>query len=206
VSQFSARFLSVVLHPLLLPTYLYAFILYYLPAPVLSLPMQSRWIVLGMILFTTFLIPALGAYTMVRIGHLDSMEMDRREQRRLPLLFTGLCYSITSYLLYQEQAFDEIFYFIMVIITASVLLTYGISLFWKISAHSVGLGGALGLLILIHNIVPEVEMLFPIATGFVLSGAVLSARLALHAHTPAEVYAGFGSGLLLSLTAGVFAL
>ena len=206
MSRSLARFLSVVLHPLLLPTYLFAFILYYLPAPALSLPMQSRWIVLGMIFFTTFLIPALGAYTMVRIGHLDSMEMERREQRRLPLLFTGLCYAITSYLLYQEQAFDEIFYFIMVIITASVLLTYGISLFWKISAHSVGLGGALGLLILIHNIVPEAGMLTPIAAGLVLSGAVLSARLALNAHTPAEVYAGFGSGLLLSLTAGSFAL
>ena len=201
-----AKALSVVLHPLLLPTYLFAFILYYLPAPVLSLPMQSRWIVLGMIFFTTFIIPGLGAYAMVRAGQLDSMEMERREQRRLPLLFTSLCYSITTYLLYKEPAFDEIFYFIMVIITASVLLTYGISMFWKVSAHSVGVGGALGLLLLLSRLVPDVPMLLPIVTSIVLTGAVLSARLALHVHSPAEVYTGFGTGLLLALTAGMIAL
>ncbi|WP_162427957.1 hypothetical protein [Pontibacter pudoricolor] len=201
-----AKALSVVLHPLLLPTYLFAFILYYLPAPTLSLPMQSRWIVLGMIFFTTFIIPGLGAYTMVRSGQLDSMEMERREQRRLPLLFTSLCYGITTYLLYREPAFDEIFYFIMAIITASVLLTYGISLFWKVSAHSVGVGGALGLLLLLSRLVPDVPMLLPISLSIILTGAVLSARLALDAHTPAEVYTGFGSGLLLALTAGMFAL
>ncbi len=201
-----ARFLSVVLHPLLLPTYLFAFILYYLPAPALSLPMQSRWIVLGMILFTTFIIPGLGAYTMVRTGHLDSMEMDRREQRRLPLLFTGLCYAITAYLFYREPAFDEIFYFIMVLITASVLLTYAVSLFWKISAHSIGAGGAFGLLMLLSKLVPDVSMLFPIAFATILAGSVLSARLALHAHTPYEVYTGFGTGLLLVLSAGLVIL
>lgn len=168
--------------------------------------MQSRWIVLGMIFFTTFIIPGLGAYAMVRSGQLDSMEMERREQRRLPLLFTGVCYAITSYLLYREPAFDEIFYFIMVIITASVLVTYGISLFWKVSAHSVGVGGALGLLLLMSKLVPDVPMLLPISLSIILTGAVLSARLALHAHSPAEVYTGFGTGFLLALTAGMFAL
>ncbi|MBB6609446.1 hypothetical protein H7F15_00200 [Pontibacter sp. Tf4] len=201
-----AKALSVVLHPLLLPTYLFAFLLYYLPAPVLSLPMQSRWIVLGMIFFTTFIIPGLGAYAMVRAGQLDSMEMERREQRRLPLLFTSLCYGITTYLLYREPAFDEIFYFIMGIITASVILTYGLSLLWKVSAHSVGIGGALGLLMLLSRLVPDVPMLLPISLTIVLAGAVLSARLSLQAHTPSEVYTGFGSGLLLALTAGIVAL
>ncbi|NDK56462.1 hypothetical protein [Pontibacter fetidus] len=201
-----AKALSVVLHPLLLPTYLFAFILYYLPAPALSLPMQSRWIVLGMIFFTTFIIPGLGAYAMMRSGQLDSMEMERRDQRRLPLLFTSVCYGITTYLLYREAAFDEIFYFIMVIITASVLLTYAVSLFWKVSAHSVGIGGALGLLLLLSKLVADVPMLFPISLSIVLAGAVLSARLALHAHSPAEVYTGFGAGLLLAFTAGILVL
>ncbi|HEY4651568.1 MAG TPA: hypothetical protein VIG72_09145 [Pontibacter sp.] len=201
-----AQALSVVFHPLLLPTYLFAFILYYLPAPVLSLPMQSRWIVLGMIFFTTFIIPGLGAYAMVRTGHLDSMEMERREQRGLPLLFTGLCYGITTYLLYREPAFDEIFYFIMGIVTASVLLTFALSRLFKVSAHSVGVGGALGLLLILSRLVPDVPMLLPISLAIVLTGAVLSARLALNAHTPAEVYTGFGTGLLLALTAGIVAL
>lgn len=201
-----AQVLSVVFHPLLLPTYLFAVILYYMPASMITLPLQVRWVVLAMIFFTTFIIPAVAAYAMVRLGHLDSVEMYRREQRGLPLLFTGVCYAATAYLLYREPAYDAIFYFVMGIIAASVFLTYAISQFWKISAHSVGMGGCLGLLLVLNNLAPEALLIFPIVVAIFLAGAVLSARLALHAHTPAQVYAGFGSGLLLALVASTVAL
>lgn len=201
-----AKFLSVVFHPLLLPTYLFAFILYYLPASTLSIAVRSRWIILSMIFLSTFIIPALGAYVMVRAGHLSSMEMEDRKQRGLPLLFTSLCYVTTAYLFYREQVFDHIFYFVMAIIATSVALTYLVSFFWKISAHSVGVGGSLGLLIMLHRIAPDTSMLSAIVAGMIVAGAVLSARLALHAHTPAQVYAGFGSGLLIALTASAIAL
>lgn len=201
-----AKVLSVAFHPLLLPSYLFAFILYYMPASMLTFPMQSRWVVLGMIFFSTFIIPSLGAYFMVRSGRLDSLEMDRREQRSLPLLFTGICYAATSYLLYQEEVFDALFYFVMGIIAASVFVTYLVSLFWKISAHSVGMGGALGILLSLNMIMPDAGLFLPIAIAVVLTGAVLSARLALHAHTPQQVYAGFGCGLMLALATTFVAL
>lgn len=196
-----AQVLSVVFHPLLLPTYLFAVILYYMPTATITLPYQIRWIVLSMIFFTTFIIPGVAAYSMVRLGHLDSMEMDRREQRSMPLLFTGVCYALTSYLLYQESTFDAIFYFVMGIIAASVFLTFIISQFWKISAHSMGMGGGLGLLLVLNWLAPDAMMVGPIALGILLTGAVLSARLSLHAHTPAEVYGGFASGFLLAVVA-----
>ncbi|GAB3536888.1 hypothetical protein GCM10027443_28360 [Pontibacter brevis] len=192
-----AQVLSVVFHPLLLPTYLFAVILYYMPTATLALPYRIRWVVLCMIFFTTFIIPGLAAYGLVRLGHLDSMEMDRREQRSLPLLFTAVCYALTSYLLYREPSFDAIFYFVMGVIAASVFLAFLISQFWKISAHSIGMGGGLGLLLVLNWLDPDAMMVGPIALGILLAGAVLSARLSLHAHTPAEVYGGFGSGFLL---------
>ncbi|WP_245842572.1 hypothetical protein [Pontibacter ummariensis] len=172
----------------------------------LTLPLRVRWIVLAMIFFTTFVIPGLGAYTMVRTGQLDSLTMERREQRGLPLLFTGVCYLATTYLLYRESAFDALFYFIMGVIAASVFLTYLISFFWKVSAHSVGMGGGLGLLLVLNRLAPEAMLVGPIVLAVLFTGAVLSARLALHAHTPPQVYAGFGSGLLLSLVAAYVAL
>ncbi|WP_439881023.1 hypothetical protein ACSX1A_17980 [Pontibacter sp. MBLB2868] len=201
-----AKVLSVAFHPLLLPTYLFAFILYYMPASMLTFPMQSRWVVLGMVFLSTFIVPGIGAYTMVRTGRLDSLEMYRREQRNMPLLFTGVCYTVTAYLFYSEEVFDAIFYFVMGIIAASVFITYLVSLFWKISAHSVGMGGALGILVGLNMIVPDAGLFLPIAVAVVLTGAVLSARLALHAHTPEQVYAGFGCGLMLALVTTFVAL
>ena len=161
---------------------------------------------MAMIFFTTFILPSLGAYVMVRTGVLSSMEMEKREQRSLPLMFTSLCYATTSYMFYREQAFDEIFSFIMGIIAASVFTTYLISFYWKISAHSVGVGGALGLLVMLHRIAPDTSMLAAIVISMLIAGSVLSARLALHAHSPDQVYAGFGCGFLLSILCCAIAL
>lgn len=201
-----AKALSVLFHPLLMPTFLFAFILYYLPTPFISFPMQQRWYILSLIIFTTFFIPGVGAYFMQRVGYIDSLEMDRREQRRMPLLFTGTCYAVTAYLFYREPMFDRIFYVGLGVIAASVFLTYFISLYWKVSAHSIGLGGGLGLLLLLNKMAPEALLFGPIVLFIFITGAVMSARLALNAHSPAQVYAGFGSGLLLTLTAGMIAL
>lgn len=143
---------------------------------------------------------------MMRAGYLKSLEMENHKQRGLPLMFTTLCYATTAYLFYREQVFDELFFFVMAVIAASVALTFFVSFFWKISAHSVGMGGALGLLIMLHRASPDTSIISVIVVGVLLAGAVLSARLALHAHSPAQVYAGFGSGLLLALMASAIAL
>jgi membrane-associated phospholipid phosphatase len=206
VNRSLAKLLSIVFHPLLLPTYLFAFILYYMPASMLALPMQSRWLVLVMIILSTFIIPSAGAYVMVRMGRLDSMEMDQREQRGLPLLFTSACYGVTAYLLYKEKAFDDILFFMMGIIAVSVFVTYLVSQFWKISAHSVGVGGALGILLMLNMVMPAAGLNLSLLIAIILTGAVLSARLALHAHTPEQVYAGAGCGLMLALVATFVAL
>nr|WP_246596919.1 hypothetical protein [Pontibacter aydingkolensis] len=170
-----------------------------MPASMLTLPLESRWVVLCMVVLSTFVIPGLGAYTMVRTGQLDSLEMSKREQRGLPLLFTGVCYTLTAYLLYKVSALDEVFFFIMGLIAVSVFLTYFVSLFWKVSAHSVGMGGALGLLLVLNRLMPDGSITMAIIVVIILSGAVLSARLALHAHTPAQVYTGYGAGFLLTI-------
>lgn len=197
-----AQVLSVLFHPLLMPTYLFYFILYQLPASAVYFPVQSRWVVLTLIVICTFIIPGLVAYAMVRAGWLQSMEMEEREQRWQPLLFTGLCYGLTTYMFYRQPAFDALFYFVLGIITASVLFTFITSFFWKISAHGVGIGGILGLLLWLNREVPDTSLTVAILLTILLAGALLSARLSLNAHTPAQVYAGFCSGLLLALSAG----
>jgi hypothetical protein len=64
----------------------------------------------------------------------------------------------------------------------------------------------LGILLALNKVLPGAGLLTPILATIIISGAVLSARLALHAHTPAQVYTGFGAGLLLVLTAASIAL
>ncbi|CAA9290912.1 MAG: hypothetical protein AVDCRST_MAG95-3991 [uncultured Adhaeribacter sp.] len=199
-----AQIVSVIFHPLLVPSYLFYLILYVLPSSLVSFPLVSRWLVQLIVFFSTFLIPALGTLAMVKTGYVQSITTEKRSERALPLLFTLVCFATTSYMFYQEKQFDRLFFLIMLVITAGVLFTYLISFFWKISAHSVAIGGALALLVLLQIWLPTDISIYLIASTIFIGGAVLSARLALDAHTPAEVYAGLALGLLLGAGSSIF--
>jgi membrane-associated phospholipid phosphatase len=94
-----------------------------------------------------------------------------------------------------------------VVILAAVSVCIGlvtlITLFWKISAHAVGTGGLLGFLFGIVYSFAAVELLYPTLVCVLAAGLLLSARLYLNAHTPAEVGAGFLLGLTICFTAVV---
>lgn len=197
-----AQILSVAFHPLLVPSYLFYLILYVLPASLVTFPLVSRWIVQLIIFFSTFLVPALGTLAMVKTGYVKSLLAEERTERALPLLFTLVCFAMTSYMFYQEKNFDQLFFLLMAVITVAVSFTYLISFFWKISAHSVAAGGALGLVVALHTWLPEGYSMYLIAAVVLTTGAILSARLALDAHTPPQVYAGFTLGLALGAGSG----
>ena len=91
----------------------------------------------------------------------------------------------------------------MLLMSVALLLTFLISFYWKISAHSVGIGGVIGMLMVLNTQFEGNVLLYPIVGLIVVGGFVISARLALQAHTLAETAAGFlmgfATGLCLSL-------
>jgi hypothetical protein len=199
VNRTVAWVLSVLFHPLLMPTFLFAVILYILPGSFITFPADGRWLILVFVFLATFLLPAIGTYYLYWLGHVRSLSLVDRAERRLPLLFTGVCYGLVSYLFYRDEIFDRMFFFVLGIITVQVFLTFAFSLVWKISAHSVGAGGTLGILVILNSLLAD-NSLLPLIVFFILmAGAVMSARLALNAHRSEEVYAGFVLGIGFSL-------
>ncbi|WP_233219039.1 hypothetical protein [Adhaeribacter arboris] len=198
-----AKFISFIFHPLLVPSYLYYLLLYFMPVSLLTFPLVSRWLVMLLVFFSTFLIPTLGTLALVRTGYIKSIMAEERSDRAWPLFFTTVCFGMLTYMFYREQVFDPLLYLIMVVITLAVFFIFAISYFWKISAHGVGIGGALGFIILLHTWQPEQRTLYLVSGSILLSGVVLSARLALDAHTPLQVYTGFIMGLALGFGIGI---
>ena len=81
---------------------------------------------------------------------------------------------------------------IMLIATALAATATVATFFFKISVHSLAMGGALGI-ILPLNKAADGELLVPAAGLIALAGIVMSARLYLQAHTLREV--GYGAAL-----------
>ena len=195
--------LSVVFHPLLVPSYLYYIVCYQLPGLVLRPLLPERWFVLVTVLLFTFVVPTLSSVVLLRFGLLTSLEMAARRQRAWPFLLATSSFTVAAVLLYRPQFFDPLLGQMMVGMALAVGLTFLITLRWKISAHGVGVGGALGLFTILYlGGTAGNTTLWWLVGSVLVAGAVLSARLALNAHTVAQVWAGLGLGLGLVLGLG----
>ena len=202
-----ANFLSVALHPLLMPTILFLLILFIAPIPLGAEPLEllMKLAVVGFVFIYTFVLPAYFVYLMKRWGLISSLKLENLKDRRLPYFVTSIIYTALGYFLYSKNSMLFPCGYILWSIAAVILCLGIISLWWQISAHAAGVGGMIGALAGILVQLGEQNLFFPLLFMVILSGYVISARLALNAHTPAQVGAGFLLGLGISL-ASIFML
>jgi membrane-associated phospholipid phosphatase len=173
---------------LLVPTYLFALVCYALPGALARPALPDRWV--GMAVVTVF------TFALYRAGVVRSLLLQERQQRAWPLLLATVSFGAAALLLHRPAVFDPLLAQMMLGMTLAVLLAYVVTLRWKISAHAMGMGGALGLLALLglqELTVPEAAFLIVIM--LMVAAAVSWARLALRAHTKAQVAAGLSAGL-----------
>ncbi|GGF04668.1 hypothetical protein GCM10011383_14730 [Hymenobacter cavernae] len=197
--------LSAAFHPLLVPSYLFYIVCYQLPGVILWPLMPDRWLVLGIVFAFTFLLPSLGTGVLYWLGQIETITLAERQQRPLPFLLAAISFGVATLLLYRQgAAVDPLLGQMMMGMTVAVFLTFLISLRWKISAHAVGVGGAVGFLSVLQMSALSGESgVWWLVAIILLAGAVMSARLALNAHTPGQVWAGLTLGVSVVLGFGL---
>jgi membrane-associated phospholipid phosphatase len=205
-----AQILSATLHPLLMPTIIFGILFYVAPESIQNLElfnnsarvglMSLKMGLLLLIFLQTFILPVFTIYCLHRFGFVGDLKMETLEDRRLPYIVTVAIYTfIATFFTMKLKQLPEIA-LIMTGIAFSIAAVAIISLYWKISAHAVGISGTLGALIGIvikHN---NYELFYPIIIVILIGGLLIAARLHLNAHTPAQVLAGSFLGLIISLS------
>ena len=183
-----ARFLSIILHPLLMPTLVFWLALQMDPHLAYFMGDEQRWITVGMVALMTIGFPITSVLLLLRTGMLTDLTMPTRQERIAPYAMTLAYYGMAWYLLGRSPLHPAA----VALATGaflSLFATLVITFRWKISAHMVGIGGALGAMIglqLAHG----VSLFVPIAALIVIAGALGTARLIDGDHTPAQIYAG----------------
>jgi hypothetical protein len=134
----------------------------------------------------------------LQLGVIKSIQMETARERTLPLLTTSLFFILGYFFLkkFQLPAFIPLFFLGTLL---AVLISLGISFFWKISIHMVGIGGLVGAMVtmaLKYDVQTHMWML--IALG--VAGFLGSSRLTLGAHNPKQIYSGFLLGLIIICT------
>jgi membrane-associated phospholipid phosphatase len=177
-----------------MPTFMLAFFYFLTPeiVNVATLETKTRWSLLGFIWLYTFMIPVAMVYYMYSKKWIQSVTLQRLEDRRLPFIATALLYLILSIFMIKQTLF---FY-------STAVLIFGItviSTWWQISAHSAAVGGIVGILFIFNSKYDGDTIFYGALLALVLAGAVMTSRLKLNAHNLAQVVAGFFVGIVVSL-------
>lgn len=188
-----AFLVSFIAHPLLMPTYLFAFLLS-LQVYIATYLGDFRWHLLFMVFIATFVLPSLMVFFMYRLGTIQTITMKRKDERTFPLLVTGVIY-IIAYQQFRKMGLPDQYFMILLGAATVIILSLIINFFWKISLHMMGIGGATGIMAGLSLTLP-VRMLYPVMAGFAIAGIVGAARIYLNEHKPSHIYTGFVVGFV----------
>jgi hypothetical protein len=161
-------------------------------------PFPVKWRITLLVFMMSFLLPILNIYLLYKLKRIPSFLLSNRNERGFPYLVTSLFYFGLVYLLLEVNIWNtlKLFLFgggIAIVLTALINLRY------KISAHMVGLGGLLGVLISVSWLL-KIDLTRLYIAVIVISGAVASARLYLGEHRYGELLWGFVLGLMVQST------
>lgn len=198
--NFLARFVSVVFHPLLMATYLCALFIYLMPTTMAPLRMETFGAILLLIFLVTFILPAANIIVFRIFGSISTFSMVERKERQLPFVFISLLYVLMTFLFHRSfgLSFSDSFFKLLLVLDILVIVATVITFFYKISVHSMGIWGALGVLIPLNQDAADGILFYPVLILIVIAGTVMTARLHLQVHSVKEVTTGAVLGFALS--------
>ncbi len=190
-----AQIVSVIFHPLLLPTYTFLYVMYINPYIVGGWASPQMKIAIIQVFINSFIFPVLVMLLLKGLGFVDNLQLKTREERFVPFIATMIFY-VWTYFVFSRSGLPEIFSDIILAATFAIVLAFLTTiLYHKISLHGMGMG--LLFAFIINTVAMSQLNLLPFVFLIILlSGIVGTARLLLQAHQPRELYAGFAVGLL----------
>jgi membrane-associated phospholipid phosphatase len=207
--KYITKGISIIFHPIFIPMmafFLYLQIEHYTVATMHSLTDQGFWIVFSAIGLFSFLLPLIAMNGMITTGIVQDWEIKNHKERVPVLMFSALFLACLYYIFhYIETNNGDVFHAFFGVIMSGVVLAVlaaGISYFWKISMHAIGISGLAGSLVgLTTHLDPLLnpqDMVFYNSILLSIVGIVGFARLYEKAHNLLQVLAGTALGFGVS--------
>jgi hypothetical protein len=187
-----ARIISIIFHPILIPTYIIAVLINLNVFFALVIPDDAKWKIITLIFITSAIFPIVTLYGMFRFKLIKNLMMDTKEERLYPYITTSMFFFLAYYLIWKINI-SPVYYYCLLGASLLSVITLLINLKWKISAHTVSMGAVLGAFIGLQTVL-LIDFLWLIAIAFIISGIVGFARLRAGVHTQAQIYSGYFIG------------
>ena len=186
------KFISTILHPIVLPT-LGVFLYFVFVSQ--SFEKRLQLIVLGLVFVLTYVVPVLLLLFLKNFGFIKDFQVSTIKERRFPVIFMIFLLYFLGNTIIQIPTIRNLgilFYGTSLSLTCIYVL-FSVKL--KSSLHLVSMGNMIGFFLIMTNI-NSLSMLPIIILLILLSGILASSRLYLKAHTPVELLIGFFLGIV----------
>lgn len=201
----TARIISAVFNPLLIPTYAMAIVLNTTILFIVST--GAKFGVTGMTFLITAVIPTLAIFVLYKMKIVSDSGLNERKERLIPYLIAAACYVGEGFYLNSIHAPMWLIMF-MAGAAAATLICAVVSLWWKISAHATSVAGlATFIFYLIYFQLNIFNLNMLLYAAILIAGLVDTTRLILNRHTPAQLLAGTLNGVVcvsLAMTAAMY--
>ncbi len=213
-----AHFFSILGHPLLMLTYSLLLLLALNPYAfsVRSWADKPAMLLLISVFTTSFLLPGFGVALLKPLGLVKSLALADKQERIGPYILSGVFYLWLYKNLASGGQAPALYTTFVLGATIGLFFAFFVNIFTKISAHAVGMGGLIAMLLMTGSVWGDTVFNIPmfggavqlslnvvIALVVILAGLVGTARLTLEAHTPADLYRGYAAGFVAMLLAGM---
>ncbi|MEO6541933.1 MAG: hypothetical protein ABIN74_13105 [Ferruginibacter sp.] len=201
-----AHFFSVIFHPLFIPFYVVAFLVYYHPSYFSGFSYYTKIKLLWTTALNTVFFPAFAILVMKGLGFVKSIFLRTQQDRIGPYLSSMIFYfwAARVFFKFQPELTPVLATFMTgVFLTTAVALIANI--FYKISMHAIGCGGMIGIFIIIM-FSNTMLMTWPLSIALLITGIVCTSRLIVSDHTEKDIYLGLAVGLICQFAAGIVIL
>jgi len=187
-----SQVVSIVFHPIFMPLY-GLLIIFSAPTILYFVPLKIKKLTLLVIACNNVILPLSLVLMLYSRGIIKSFQAREKKERTIVLIITTILYLVTTTLMLRLPIPNLIkVYFVSTTFISFISLV--INHFWRISLHSVAVGGLLTLVCFMVYIF-NVPVIWYVSGMVLLSGLVMFSRLYNDDHEPAEVWTGFFAGV-----------
>jgi hypothetical protein len=174
-----------------------ALLLYGIPNTVYDFltPAETKWRLVIIVFMFSFLFPLLNIYFLYRLKRVPNLMLSNRRDRTFPYLLSAVFYFGLAYLLMDVNVWPSLKVFIFGAGLA-IAITALINFKTKISAHMVGVGGLLGVIVSASYLI-RFDMTPYYMLIILIAGLIGMSRMYLEEHTGIQIYSGFLLGFLV---------
>ncbi|WP_290794266.1 hypothetical protein [Flavihumibacter sp. UBA7668] len=190
-----ANLISILFHPLFIPTYITAFLLFLHPFAFMGDTELYKKIKLVSVFVSTAFFPAFTVFLLQRLGFATSVRLKTQKERIIPIIASMVFYFWIFYVAKNQGDNPTELVQVLCASFVSSIIALTANNFIKISLHGIAMGVLSGFFIYLAwtSLIP---MTLPLMIALFISGLVGTARLILGEHEPRDLAAGFLTGLV----------